>query len=147
MKYKSIFFILAYSFLFLPIWGLLFFDATNSNSFSILVGLVYSYISSSMVQETEIFNKIKKYSYYYVLIGPLIYLVISLFTFPIMASSLLNPILWAFCMLCLSFIISIKFNIKLVSVLVFFSYFYSYHLYPIFKGGLDSNLLINGLSS
>ena len=137
---KNILLILFYSLLFLPIWGLLFLEASNSNKFSIFVGLLYTPISAYFIRNIESI-KDTNYLCWYILLGPAIYLVASLASFPLNFISLLNPILWAFSTLLISSFLIKMLDMRVLFFISFISYFYAYHLHPFFKDDLDQNRL------
>jgi thiol-disulfide isomerase/thioredoxin len=140
MKNKYIGLVILYSLLFLPIWGLLFLEANNSNSFSIFVGLLYTPVSSYFIRNIESLKDVK-YLNWYIVLGPIIYLIASFSSFPLSGFSVLNPILWAFCILFIGNLLIKAVDIKVVFFTCFISYFYAYHLYPLFKDDIEQNRL------
>ena len=140
MKYKGILLVLIYSLLFLPIWGLLFFEIENSNKLSICIGFVYTALSSHAILDSAIIKNIK-YFYFYFLIGPIIYLITGFFFNGIGIYSLFDPVLWGFIILILSKFVIKQLDFKTLFYIGFVSYFYAYHLNPIYKSGLDDNRL------
>ena len=132
MNYKNAALILLCSLLFIPIWGLTLLDAGTSNQFSIFVGLTYTAVSIFIISDTGFLND-KKYLKLCVFCGPLIYLIASLINFGFNTSFFLNPILWAFITLTVSYFFIKTVDFKTVFLASFCAYFYAYHISPMFK--------------
>ncbi len=138
MNFKQNALILLYSLLFILIWGLTLLDAGTSTQFSIVVGLIYTAISSFFIHNTDLLNK-NKYLNFLLFLGPLIYLIAVIFNFGLNLSFLLNPILCAFIFLLASYFFIKTLDFKVLFAVCFFAYFYAYHIYPIFKELSESN--------
>lgn len=139
MNYKHIGLILFYSLLFIPIWGLTLLDTSTSNPFSIFVGLTYTAISIFIIKDSVLiisskFLKILLFS------APLFYLGTAILKSQWNLYFLLHPILIAFIILIISYFFLKKLDLKSLFLVFFFSYFYAYHINPLFKDFSEANI-------
>jgi len=132
-KYKNALLLSLLSFMSIPIWGLTFLDIDNAGPFSVFIGITFTCYAILLIKDTKLYQSVDKPRGYLV-VGPVFYLLASTFLFFDKPTLLLtNPILWAAVLLLVPLFV-IKFNFyKQGIVTLFFIYFYSFHLYPIFQ--------------
>lgn len=137
MKYIHYFYSLLISISYLPVWGLLFLDSETANSFSSFIGFAYTIISISYFKNLTIIGK-SKYSKLLLCAFPAFYFLATAFFLPKNLVYFLNPIFWAFILLLISFIFLKLLDLREFFFILFISYLYAYHLYPIFKNQVDN---------
>lgn len=135
VKYAKV---LILSMMLIPVWGLTFLDVETSNSFSTLLGLVFSLYCFYVLKSVLPANGIKPILVY--LSGPLAYLLLSLVLKPFnWLEFLFSPLLWA-CVLCFVFLFFQNSPIRVSAGFFIFScYLYAFHLYPVYKRVIGQN--------
>jgi hypothetical protein len=138
MKLKSIAFLLAYSALFLPIWGMsMFRPDMTTNYLPTFAALIYTAVSPIFVQQSAFFRAVK-YANAYVLSAPVVYFVATFLMLPFDFSVLLNPVIWAFVVILFAQLLKPKVEFRYLFLACFFSFFYSYQMYPMFTKHLNA---------
>jgi thiol-disulfide isomerase/thioredoxin len=113
-------------------WGLLFLDLNKPGLIGIFIGLAYTFYSSFIIryfveEETQKLKLIK-------FIGPVIFLLLTLYTQKISAYILISPINIAFLIFCIALFSKAKFPKKEVQFFVVaFIYLYSFSVYNIWE--------------
>jgi len=117
----------------LLIWGICFLDQGFSNQTSVLIGLGLTIYSLSVIKKSEVFKN-TKYADRIIFIGPIIYLLAAaILLAPLHIGFFLkSPIVIAFLMFLITFLIR-NFSMKTHGVaLAFVCYLYTFSLYPLF---------------
>lgn len=125
-----------YSLLLMPIWGLTLLDGKTSNALSIFVGLSFTFFSAWFWANNPNFGN-KKRHYYLIFIGPVFYLLVSIFFSSSSGENLLSTIInsnipIAFLFFCAAFFARTADMPKMVVYALFAAYFYAFHLRPTF---------------
>jgi thioredoxin-related protein len=136
MKYIYLF---IFSCLFFLIWGLLCLELEHSSSLSICVALVYTYIATGLVAEK--YEDKNVYFYAAIFFGPTFYFITTFIFRPFnIIGYLIDPIIWCFVFF-LAGLWKMRLNFSTLFLLLFVSYFYSFHLHPMGKAISEEGLL------
>lgn len=117
---------------YIPIWGLNLLDADTVENFSVCIGIFYSIVAIYYFKNLEVIKNLK-YGELYLLIFPLFYFISTTIIFRKNSVFIYNPILWAFISLIISFKFLNSIHLRELFFIIFASYLYGYHIYPIFK--------------
>ena len=139
MNYKKYILITIYSALFIPIFGLLMLDTLTKNNISVFICLIYTFTSAYFVLNE--FNKLK-FSKLLILLFPISYLILVVFTKGIHIYSLLNPIFIANIFLFSTiFVFKNLTSKKVYFFYLFFAYFYAFILFQYWELNLKTEQL------
>jgi len=145
MLTKPNLFLIIFSFSFIPIWGLTMLEPLSKTNFSIFVSLFYTVIAIQYIKNKFSLKNIQKFI---ILIGPLFYVFIGLYSFKEnLISFFISPIFYGFILITFSLFFLNKLSFEKIIMILFISYFYPYHLAhlgktPFFKQKTKPNLEI-----